>query len=350
MIEMVDLTRRIWEMEGGRRKTWWWWFWLFFIDNPRHPKKPRQIMILWSMKRERHILCNDVMLGMDHDVMREGSKIKFKGATASWFCDGREMHEDFVVTPSNITIEGDGERMLSANESAFSQKGEQFRVFIDGKQAKVDFKCMMDPSCPPIHKDHNFLRTLGYNILKINRLSLSGTIKQHGKTEKIRGTAYFQKVFVTGPVIPWQWGLVHFGNGSYLSYNIGRLGHSLFAEHHSPLDIKLRKKLEYYDAKSKTMHLFRDVTISRTKGRHPAFILEAENAAAGGERLEITLQSYSRALWRLPKSQRHSLNTLYYHEFCVNVEDFSFESKGNKLALKDVGGGRGNCEDSKGML
>ncbi|MEK6954489.1 MAG: hypothetical protein AABX01_05750 [Candidatus Micrarchaeota archaeon] len=347
---MADITDRIWEMEGGKPKTWWWWFWLFYIDNPKDPKKPRQLMILWSVKREKHILCNDVLLDMDGDVVNEGGKISFKGATASWFFDGNSMHEDFLVAPSNITINGNGKRNLDAEKSKFAQKGKEFRVFIDGRQAQVDFKCRMLPNTPPIHKDHNFLGTLGYDILKINRLSLTGTIKQKGKIEKISGTAYFQKVFVTGPVIPWQWGLVHFENGSILSYNIGRIGESFFAERNSPLDLKLRRKLEFYDSKTRKHYLFGDVRIHRTKGDLPAFILEAKNNAAGGQNLKITLQSYSRALWRLQKSRRHALNTLYYHEFCVNADDFSFTTGGKTISLGEVGEGVGNCEDSKGML
>lgn len=348
---MADITQRIWEMVGGKRKTWWWWFWLFYINNPKNPKKPRQLMILWSKKREKHILCNDVLLDMEADVKREGDRLGFKGATASWFFDGRKMHEDFVVTPSNIEIEGGKKRALRARESEFSQKGNEFHIFIDGKQAQVDFKCKIIPDIKPIHKDHSFAGGfLGYNILKINRLNLSGTIIVRGKKEKITGTAYFQKVFVTGPVIPWQWGLVHFKNGSTLSYNIGRIGHSFFAEHHSPLDLELRKKLEFYDAKTKRLHFFRDVKIRRTKGHLPAFILEARNDDSGGEVLKIALQTYSRSLWRLQKSRRHALNTLYYHEFCVAVDEFSFKSGGKTLSLGEIGGGVGNCEDSKGML
>ncbi|MFH1750328.1 MAG: hypothetical protein ABH863_01475 [Candidatus Micrarchaeota archaeon] len=342
-----DLTEKIWEMEGGKRKTWWWWFWLFYIRNPKDPKTPRQLMILWSRKREKHILCNDVLLDMDGEVERKVDGVRFRGATACWYFDGNEMHEDFLVTPSDMRLSGGNKCGLDAGASNFKQNGNDFSIAISGKQSKISFKCSMQQGFAPIHKDHQFLGTLGYNILKINRLSLTGTIKSGRKTEKITGSAYFQKVFVTGPVIPWQWGLVHFRDGSYLSYNIGRVGHSLFAEHHRPLDIKLRKKLEFYDAKSKKTRFFRNLRIRRTAGKLPAFILGATD---GKNRLEVTLQSYSRSLWRLQKSRHHALNTLYYHEFCVRADHFSLKTPEKEISLKDTGDAVGNCEDSKGML
>ncbi|MFH1257422.1 MAG: hypothetical protein ABIG96_04970 [Candidatus Micrarchaeota archaeon] len=342
-----DVTPDIWKMEGGKRKTWWWWFWLFFFNNPEKPKEPRQLMILWSKKRERHILCNDVMLDMNEDVHRSGNELEFSGATAAWFYDGKKMHEDFVVTPSRLQLSG-SKRSLSAKESSFSQKGDQFTVKISGKQASIDFKMQQDPDFPPFHKDSHFLDRIGYNILKINRLNLSGKIKSKGSIQTIAGTAYFQKVFVNGIVIPWQWGMVHFHNGSIITYNIGRLGHSLFAEHHQPLDIKLRKKLEFYDAKSNMKYFFRNVRIRRTPGKLPSFTLDAKSREA---ELHIELNSYSRALWRLQKSRRHSINTLYYHEFCVSAKEFRLKtSDGRMITLHETGPAVGNCEDSKGMM
>jgi hypothetical protein len=256
------------------------------------------------------------------------------------------MHEDFLVTPSKLKVSGKT-RSLSTKESKFVQNDKSFRAWIDGKQAEVDFTLTPVKGYAPIHKDYHLGNFFGYNILKINRLNLKGKINAEGKVEKIQGTAYLQKVFVSGPVIPWQWSIVHFENGSYLSYNIGRIGHSLFAEHHHPLDITLRKKLEFYDAKTGKLHYFKKVKIKRSRGELPTFNLQA---SSGEAKLSIDLKSYSRALWRLQKSRLHSLNTLYYHEFCVFAKHFSLITKGGELTLRDVGKGVGNCEDSKGFM
>lgn len=344
---MKDLTKNIWQMEGGKKRTWWWWWLLFFIDNPKNPKEPLQLMVLWSRKKEPHIDCNGVKLRMDDEIERKPGEIRMSGATAAWYYDGKTMHEDFVVTPSKLIL-SEKEKFISAKESAFVQEGKKFYTWIKGKQAEVEFDALPIKDYPPIHKDHQLGGIFGYNILKINRLKLSGTIRQSGKIEKITGTCYFQKVFVSGPVIPWQWNLTHFANGSYLSYNIGRIGHSLFAEHHSPLDLKLRKKLEFYDAKTKKLYFFRNVSIKRSKGELPMFTLNAKSAQGT---LKISLQSYSRALWRLQKSRRHSLNTLYYHEFCVRVKEFQLKTTdGKTITLQNTGLGYGNCEDSKGFM
>ena len=34
----------------------------------------------------------------------------------------------------------------------------------------------------------------------------------------MEGTAYFQKVTVQAPSVPWFWGMVHFDDGSYLDW------------------------------------------------------------------------------------------------------------------------------------
>ena len=39
-----------------RRGTWWWWFFLFIFNNPKNPEKPRQLMILWSTKKDKEIV------------------------------------------------------------------------------------------------------------------------------------------------------------------------------------------------------------------------------------------------------------------------------------------------------
>ncbi len=343
---MEDLTRNIWRMEGGRRKTWWWWFWLFFIENPKNPREPRQLMILWSRKREKHILCNDVKLNMENEVARADDGVKFGGATACWYFDGVRMHEDFLVKPSNITLYNDGRRGLLEESSSFMQQGGKFRVKIRGKQAEVDFKAEMLPGFPPIEKEHSLI-ALHYNIVKINRLKLEGNIRQRGKIEKIRGSAYFQKVYVSGPVVPWQWSLVHFRDGSYFSSNIGRLGHSLFGEHHAPLDLKIKGKMEFYEAKSKKTYRFSDLRVWRSPGKLPVFTLHAKSS--DGE-ITAELVSYSRALWRLQKSRLHKLNTLYYHEFCVRVKHFRLNTGRKVITGEELGGGLGNFEDSKGMM
>ncbi|MFH0971945.1 MAG: hypothetical protein V1835_05255 [Candidatus Micrarchaeota archaeon] len=343
---MDDLTSRIWEMEGGKRKTWWWWFWLFFIDNPKNPNEPLQLMILWSRKREKHILCNDVLLDMENDIARGKDKIEFGGATASWFFDGLRMHEDFLVKPSKITLYNDGKKGLVEEKSKFTQNGKIFGIWIKGKQAEIEFEAEMLHDFPSVKRSHGFV-ALQYDILKINRLKLKGRMTRNGKSVKIKGSAYFQKVFVSGPVVPWQWSMVHFGNGSYFSSNLGRLGHSLFAEHHSPLDLKIRGKAEFYDADNGRTYQFRGITVRRSPGRLPVFLVHAKNKEA---ELKIELPSYARALWRLQKSRLHKINTLYYHEFPVSVKHFSLKTASKVITEKELGRGVGNFEDSKGMM
>ncbi len=334
---------KIWSMHEGKKNTWWWWFWLFFLEPERKGRKPEQIMVLWSRKRERSVICNGIDLNMlDQPVIRNG-QLEFNGAVASWYYDGKEMHEDFILEPTKLVL-NERSRSLQGKNALFLQKGNKFFVELRGGGTEMHLIAEEEKKIKPIYAEHHLLRTLDYRILKYNRLKLRGFIRKGGSKRKIKGSAYFQKVAVGGPVIPWQWSMVHFGNGSYLSYNMGRLGHSFFAEHHSPLDLRLNGKMEFYDADANRTYKFKGLKLKRSKGRLPTWRVRAKSSLA---RIDIELETASRSLWKLEKGR---LNTLYYHEFCVLAKHFQLKKANGEISLEQLGAGVGNCEDAKGMF
>ena len=81
------------------------------------------------------------------------------------------------------------------------------------------------------YRNNEIAMGMGYDILRLQGMKSSLSIDG----EEFEGTAYFQKVTVQAPSVPWFWGMVHFDDGSYLDW---------FMPHLTPLSTAKDKKLE----------------------------------------------------------------------------------------------------------
>jgi hypothetical protein len=70
-----------------------------------------------------------------------------------------------------------------------------------------------------------FGANMGYDILRLHACKAEGTIDG----EHVQGSAYFQKVTVQAPSIPWFWGFLHFSDGTYLDWFIPHASFSMTA-------------------------------------------------------------------------------------------------------------------------
>lgn len=179
-------------MSGGE---WWWWFWLFFFNNPKNPEKPRQLMILWSIKNVKEVYCNYLkiksVLTSDRSVL--------DGVVAAWYFDGEKMHHNFVLEQCNLNISENELTSESEIPTSFSINKKECKVNI-GSDFKFIAKSEGDhPYTMPSYNNHIYFANKGFSIVKVNHLNLSGEIE--GKP--IAGSAYFQRVFVNTPSPPW---------------------------------------------------------------------------------------------------------------------------------------------------
>ena len=84
--------------------------------------------------------------------------------------------------------------------------------------APSSFEAQLTPWWGPpselTYRNNEIALGMGYDILRLqgmkSRLVVDG--------EEMQGTAYFQKVTVQAPSVPWFWGMVHFDDGSYLDW------------------------------------------------------------------------------------------------------------------------------------
>ncbi len=329
--EHVDLEKRVFDVKNERmpKGAWWWWFWLFFFDNPKDPSKPRQLMILWSAKNANKIKCNNLDINAKLPLDREN----LDGAVAAWYFDGERMHHNFLLEQCNIKVSDKCLISESGTPTSFSIDGKRSVVRIGDKfEFIADEKGRHDFSKARYHMK-NFVGMKGYSIMKINHTDLMGKVNG----EKINGTAYFQRVFLNAPAIPWYWGIFHFDGGAVMSYtNQLILGKSI------------KKNISLFDGER--MHEFDMMKVKRSGGALPTFRVTGENEH---ERIGFSVVSYAHSSWTFRKKSRGVIpNKLVYNEYPATITDLEIENKatGAKTTSKELGRAVGNAEHTTGML
>lgn len=328
---LIELEQKVFDIknEPMPHGAWWWWFWLFFFNNPKNPEKPRQLMILWSTKNVREIDCNDLKIKLNHSQDRSN----LTGAVAAWYFDGEKMHHNFLLEQCDINVSDKELSSDSTIPTSFSINKTENTVKIGN-----DFKFIAESGnkhefTMPSYRSNTYLGNMGYSIIKLNHLNLSGTIKN----KSIHGSAYFQRVFVSAPAIPWYWGIFHFENGGVLSYfNPHLLGKSL------------KREILFFDGNK--MHEFTDVNLKRSGERMPTFTLSGENEH---EKINFGVNSYSHSSWTFRRKTLGIIpNKLTYNEYPAVISDLTLTNKktGKKITLEDLGKSIGNAEHTTGLL
>lgn len=375
-----DISELMWDLntdEKIKNLSWWWWWWIFFIKNPKNPARPRQLMILWSTKNCEHIIVNDYQWERNQEIVKTGTpgkdengkyskrKMTFDGMTGIWWFDGDKMHEPYALEQSDFTVEWKGAkgylRPHSDNVYMYTAEPDLFKVRI--KKDDDEFDLQMTPwndfiSKHRYNQDH-YIGKWSYNIYKIFGTKLKGHIKtkKGDLDEDIEGTAYFQKVMVNAPAVPWYWGVFHTEDGSYLDYFNPHFGTEIWRKTDAPTSTwdrpgkSLSKKLQFYDAKTDTRYEFRkkDVTI-----RHevvdglPTFWVSGHK---DGVDLSIKVRAYSRAYWRFEQKYLGFMRSiLYYNEYPTEMLEFELKGGKRDITLRDLGYVAGNIEHSWGWL
>lgn len=309
--------------------AWWWWFWLFFFNNPKNLEKSRQLMILWSTKNVKEIQCNHLNIKLNHDQDRRN----IDGAVAAWYFDGEKMHHKFLLEQCKIDISDKGLSSDSSMPTSFSINKNKNTVRIGNDFKFVTKIISKNYFTRPKYNSNNYIAGKGYSMLKINRLDLSGRIKN----KPIHGSAYFQRVFITAPAVPWYWGIFHFENGGILTYfNPHFLGKSL------------TKNISFFDGKK--LHKFTDIDISRSREKIPIFTISSENHE---KKINLTVNCYSHSSWTFKEKTFGVIpNKLVYNEYPAVISDLKLTIKktGERISLEDLGKSVGNAEHTTGLL
>ena len=361
--EKTELFEKIWTVKKSddKKGVWWWWFWLFFIDNPKDPDKPRQLMILWSTKNEKEIVCNNKVFKFPNKINIGENKSNFDGVVAVWYFDG-EMHDDYILEKAKIEVTKKPYSLTSdsENKTSFYEKDGKFKVIINRGKKQFNFDLTIDRKdnlAKPNYSSASFLGGLKhYSALGIPKADFNGTITD-SKKEKIKGTAYFQYVVVNVPSPPWYWGIFHFEKGSILSYFNPHVGPAIlkgnitnkFIEHGN---ISTGTDLYFFNHKTGKKEQFKIKSIKNKKNSlsQPVFIVKGENK---NEKISFDVDCYSSSYWEFEKVTFGFVKTkLKYNEYPAKIRNFLIEDKkGNVLITsKDLGEGVGNAEHTWGFL
>ncbi len=368
------------QIEEGR--TWWWWWWIFFFKDPKHPTRTRQAMILHSTKNADIVRVLDHTWRRRHRLRRSerdaagGGKdrlLQFHGMSAAWFFDGEKMYDPFLLQDLEFEAvehpDGSGHlRAAGRPDLEMAGDGTRYSVGVadDAGDTRLEFR--MTPWSPWLSEHRytrsQFTRKWSYDILKIHAMRMEGTLStKGGGTENIEGTAYFQKVRVNAPSVPWYWLVLHAENGMYIGYfqpNIGPQMWRRTARQRSVVDrwwwgeYKMSSSLEIYDPETGFMHTLKKFRLRHhyPKGSdYPIFTVEGTGPTA---RTRMELATYSRATWSFAQRHLGGLVTsrLYYNEYPAELTKFEFQDlrTGRRVTRQDLGFVAANCEQTWGKL
>ncbi len=348
-----------WKVQGA----WFWWFWLFFIHDENTVKtgKCRQVMILWSIKKDSHIKCNSLDIQLPVQLEKSGKGWKLNGAAAAWYFDGKKMNHDFVLEKTEMALDPQGRRLSAPGKtpSEFFQDGDEFVTSIKTGEHSFEFRAKKTDSHPavgPTYGSTSLPCGMQVEGTRLEIMGLSGFESgADGAKKKISGTAYFQKILVAAPPPPWYWGLYHFSDGSFFTYMLPYLGRAALADNlwkgarlRSPT-LPINPEVIFYHAPSGRQFVSRNLSVKPEKIQGTE--LWEHEISVKGEGFAITAeaQAYSHSCWKFTKNigPSHFQSTFKYNEYPATVKLALTLASGEKIRLEN---GVGNMENAWGFL
>jgi len=356
--------------EPLREAEWLWWFWLFFIhdEKTKETGKCRQVMILWSIKPEKQIICNSLDICIPDSVVGVGPRWTLNGASAAWYFDGERMNDDFVLERSEMRLDEMGRKLEAPGQtpSRFEEKGGEYVTSISTPARVFEFHAKQTDPHPIIGPNYGLTKLpLGMEVegTRLERLDLKGwETGEDGKRKSITGTAYFQKIRLRAPLPQWYWGLYHFRDGSVATYMQVYAGRAMLADniwpHQKLRRPKLSAKEDILVYHAPTGRVFEGNRLRVTPRRAE----EAGGGAAecwthqfdgGGKDFEVEgeAQGYAHARWTFRKRIAGRLpfkSTFQYNEYPSVLKRLVLRPKGEEPILLE--NGWGNMENAWGFM
>ena len=367
------------------RFTWQWWWWLVVLPCEEHPERSKQLMVLWSTKDTASIDVSGVPWEGQRFHTDEDGGHTLGGMVAAWWYDGEKMFEPLVLRKCRMLAldhrhnlwpsENGGGAIVPLTEDDLSMglrpDNSAFWLRLKSDQNMVEngapnsFNLEMTPWNPPLSaatRSHNlFAGSMGYDILRLHGTRASGTIDG----EAVEGSAYFQKVVVQAPSVPWFWGFLHFDDGSYFDWFMPHLSLSVTANDSRPW-----KRRDRHRFPLRTAGLFHDARRGRTE-RFEQCEVELIHPSDGGPldsdgnplpsfkvrvwngrtQISTILRATSRAHWTFDQPTRTGLKSHFtYNEYPLTVEKLVIIDEVEIRTPTDYEWIRGNAEHSWGIL
>jgi len=345
-----------------KNRTWHWWWWLHFFENPDNPDFPKQLMILCGTRNCRKVRVNDYHWEPVISMEVEGQRAGFESIVASWYYDGREMNDPFFIDHGKTETTWDGYSGRIRMEGAkgiysYGGSAANFWLSIDTENIAIDLsmKKWREAMAELVSTGRNFVRNMGYSMLKYRALSSFGKIRVGQSETQVSGRSYFQKVRISSITPCWYWGTVQWDNGAYLQYFLPHVGIPMLRQsisHESMMDWgekMVSRTLNIYDPNEGKEHLMEDITVTKRYERDlPIFTI---NASSSDTELSIEMAAYARCCWNIAQPLIGPIwHGIFYNEYPARVIRFKFRSKTESADTDDFGKSYCNCEHTWGTV
>lgn len=388
-----DLSKmwKLQEREPLHHLTWDWWWWLLMLDDENGNPSGKQLMVLWSTKDNPLVnvsgteWCPKGRPGFDGN-----GGISLDGMVCAWWYDGQRMHEPYIKRKCRMIVmsdehpnwpvrtqengHGGGAVVPLTDEDLSMGLTSDLTHFWLNLQAddktqntpsEMNFKLLPwnEPMSSARHATATYAMNMGYDILRLHGCKVEGQLD--GVATK--GTAYFQKVCVQAPSVPWYWGMLHLSDGSYIDWFLPHISLTISSRDNKPWrkrdlsHMSLSQGGLFHDTVRGVSEKFSSVKVEKyatqqAEGKHgaspgaalPGFkvIMCNENTS-----IEIDVQAIDRAHWAFEQPTLGGVvSSFTYNEYPLTV---------NKLVITDELGSRtqsnyqwirGNAEHSWGIL
>ncbi|MBF92766.1 MAG: hypothetical protein CMB78_03215 [Euryarchaeota archaeon] len=370
------------------RLSWWWYWVIVLVPDPSNPRRSRQLMTLWSTKETDAIRVSGHWWKPGSRMYKDDDGgFVIPGMVCAWWFDGDRMHEPLTMRECRMAVisdehplwPGDGQGqgagavipidredlsmgMSPGNQSMWLSLSSDKEAQEGG--APTRFEAHLTPWWGPpselTYKNNEIALGMGYDILRVQ--GMKSKLSVDGK--EVEGTAYFQKVTVQAPSVPWFWGMLHFDDGSYLDW---------FLPHITPLsttkDDKPWRKRDTTRIPLKTAGIFHDRIREKThEFDHCEVNLSESNQGLKDEqgnllpdfqillfndstRIELEISAFSRARWTFDQPTRGGLvSHLTYNEYPFEVARILIHDQEGTRTQEDYEWMHGNAEHSWGFL
>tara|TARA_B110001452_G_scaffold134333_1_gene111715 strand:+ start:1225 stop:2382 length:1158 start_codon:yes stop_codon:yes gene_type:complete len=357
--------------------TWDWWWWLVMLDDPKNVEPGKQLMVLWSTKDNEMVQVNDVTWNpKGKPGFDEQGAIRLDGMVCAWWFDGSVMHDeiishvcDMIVLPaghsswpsSSKSNQGGGAVVpLLDSDCSMGMVEDRSKFWLNLnlserspiQSVQLDLTPWNPAMSTARQANATYAGNMGYDILRLHGTKVSGVIDG----ESVSGTAYFQKVCVQAPSVPWYWGMLHFSDGSYLDWFLPHASLTMLSR-----DSRAWKKRDishialsqgglFHDAQNKRSERFEIVSVKKEKQPNnlPHFDVQLQN---GRTSIHISAQAVERAHWDFHQPSRGGVwSHLTYNEYPLIVKTLRIEDEFGVRVKSDYEWLRGNAEHSWGFL
>jgi hypothetical protein len=311
----------------------------------------------------------------------------------AWWFDGKTMHEPIIkrickmiaipdshpqwplVGSEKTGLGGGAVIPLLGDDLSMGLKSDLSEFWINlisdkemrGENVPTEFKLKLTPWNQAMstarRASATYAANMGYDILRLHGTKASGTLDG----EQVSGTAYFQKVCVQAPSIPWYWGVLHLSDGSYIDWFIPHASLTLSARDNRPWKkrdaghIALSQGGLFHDAKNKRTEKFAKVSVTKIAGNEcegehahfpgaplPIFEIHMYN---GRTDIKLQVEAVERANWTFDQPTRGGLQShLTYNEYPLKLNKMIVQDENGIRTEAEYEWARGNAEHSWGLL